>query len=231
MRKKIAVIIAAAGAGTRLGGVSKPLFKVGGRPLIARLFKLFSELKRVKIICVAIPQADIFQFKQITDSLKLQPLIHIIGGGIERPLSVKNCFDFLSDGLNENDLVCIHDAARPLLSKVDLENVVDAAWDNDAAFLAVKVKDTLKIVDDKNFCVSTIDRSRVYAAQTPQIMKAGLLARAYKTVADISDVTDEIMLMEKIGAKAMVIEPKHLNIKLTTSEDLEIIKSLVRNQK
>lgn len=75
--------------------------------------------------------------------------------------------------------------------------------------------------------MSTIDRSRVYAAQTPQVMKAGLLSRAYKTVTNISDITDEIMLMEKIGVKAFVVEPHHLNLKLTTPEDLELIKKLI----
>ncbi len=227
MGKKIGVIIPAAGAGTRLGGVSKPLIELGGQPLIGRLLNMFTELKQVGKICVAVSQIDIIRFREIIQSLKLQELVQIIEGGIERPLSVKKAFDSLADHINEDDLVCIHDAARPLLSKSDLEEVIDAGWKHDAAFLAVKVKDTLKVVDDKNFCVSTIDRSKVYAAQTPQVMKAGLLSRAYKTVTNIYGVTDEIMLMERIGVKAFVVEPCHLNLKVTTPEDLELVKKLI----
>lgn len=221
------MIIPAAGAGTRLGGVSKPLIELGGQPLIGRLLNMFTELKQVGKICVAVSQIDIIRFREIIQSLKLQELVQIIEGGIERPLSVKKAFDSLADHINEDDLVCIHDAARPLLSKSDLEEVIDAGWKHDAAFLAVKVKDTLKVVDDKNFCVSTIDRSKVYAAQTPQVMKAGLLSRAYKTVTNIYGVTDEIMLMERIGVKAFVVEPCHLNLKVTTPEDLELVKKLI----
>ncbi|MFZ1082481.1 MAG: 2-C-methyl-D-erythritol 4-phosphate cytidylyltransferase [Candidatus Kryptoniota bacterium] len=227
MGKKIGVVIPAAGVGTRLGGVSKPLIEIGGQTLIGRLLNLFGELKQVETICVAVSRTNIIQIRKIVESLKLQPVVQIIEGGIERPLSIKNAFDCLGHHLDEDDLICIHDAARPLLSKSDLEKVIDAGWQHDAAFLATKVKDTLKVVDDKNFCVSTIDRSRVYAAQTPQVMKAGLLSRAYKTVTNISDITDEIMLMEKIGVKAFVVEPHHLNLKLTTPEDLELIKKLI----
>ncbi len=115
----------------------------------------------------------------------------------------------------------------PYYRSQDLEKVIEAGWIHDATFLAARVKDTLKIVDDKNFCVSTIDRSKIYAAQTPQIFKAGALSRAYETVANLSGITDEIMLMEKIGVKAFIVEPKHLNLKLTTPEDLELIEKLM----
>jgi len=224
---KIGVIIPAAGAGSRLGGVSKPLIEIGGQTLIGRLLEMFAGLNQVKRICVAVPQSNVIPFRKIVGSLQLQKLVEIVEGGTRRAFSVKNCFDFISGELKGEDLVCIHDAARPLLSKSDLERVIDAGWKDNVAFLAAKVKDTLKVVDEENQCVSTIDRSKVFAAQTPQVIKAELLARAYKTTKDISGLTDEIMLMEKIGIKARVIEPNHLNLKLTTLEDLELIRKLI----
>lgn len=227
MGKKIGVIIPAAGAGKRLGGVSKPLIEVGGKPVILRLLALFSRLESVTSICIAAPENSLDHFRSIVSSADHRPPIDIVEGGAERPLSVLNAFRSIQEGLSDDDLVCIHDAARPLLSKEDLECVIDAAWTHDAAFLAARVKDTLKLVDEKGFSISTIDRSGVFAAQTPQVIKTGLLREAYRKVKDFSRITDEIMLMEETGVKAFVVEPRHLNFKITTAEDLDLLKKLV----
>ncbi len=227
MGKGIGVIIPAAGSGKRLGGLSKPLIEIGGRPIILRLLELFAELGDVKRICIAVQPENTSDFKKIVESMELWGLMEIVEGGTERPASVKNAFEDLKKSISEDDLVCIHDAARPLLSKTDLGRVIDAGWKYGAAFLAAKVKDTLKVVDESNFCVSTIDRSKIFAAQTPQVMTSRLLSRAYDAVSDFSDVTDEIMLLERIGVKAFVVEPHNLNLKLTTAEDLELLKKLI----
>lgn len=223
----IGVIIPAAGTGKRLGGVSKPLLDIGGVPIIQRLLHLFAELENVKSICLAVPHSDISNFGKIVESMKLWSLVQIVEGGAERPLSVRNAHARLRNSIGNDDLICIHDAARPLLSRSELDRVIQAGWTYGAAFLAAKVKDTLKVVDEKNFCESTIDRSKIFAAQTPQVMKAGLLTRAYDVVSDLSDVTDEVMLMERIGVKAFVVESRYLNFKLTTVEDLELMRKLI----
>lgn len=227
MEKRIGVIIPAAGAGRRLGGITKPLIEVGGKPILLRLLGLFAHLKNVVRICVAAPEGVLTEFRKIAEDSGAAQLIEIVGGGAERALSVKRAYDSLRSFLSDDDLVCIHDAARPLLSKDDLTRVVDAAWEHGAAFLAARVNDTLKIVDEKGTCVSTIDRRNVYAAQTPQVMKAGFLKKGYETVPDCSTFTDEIMLMEKIGVKAFVVEPKNLNMKLTAPGDLKLIMNLI----
>lgn len=227
MGKGIGVIIPAAGTGKRLGGLSKPLIEIGGSPIILRLLNLFMELGNVRRICVAVPPGSISNFKNIVESTESQAFIQIVEGGTERPASVKNAFQNLKKSISEDDLVCIHDAARPLLSKTDLDRVIEAGWKHGAAFLAAKVKDTLKVVDESNFCVSTVDRSKIFAAQTPQVLTSRLLSRAYDAVSDFSDVTDEIMLLERIGVKAFVVEPHNLNFKLTTAEDLELLKKLI----
>lgn len=228
MSKKIGVIIPAAGSGKRLGGVFKPFIDAHGKPIILRLLNLFAALPEISKICVAVPPDRIPEFREITEStLGLSGLVEIEEGGVERPLSVKNAYTSLSRFLSDDDLVCIHDAARPLLSEEDLNSVIQAGWEHSVAFLAARVKDTLKVVDEKGFCTSTIDRSSLFAAQTPQVMKSGLLKKAYEKVADCSKLTDEIMLMEKIGVKAFVVEPRHLNFKITTSEDLDLLRKLI----
>ncbi len=227
MGSGVGVIIPAAGTGKRLGGISKPLLDLNGEPMIQRVLRLFAELKEIKSICLAVPKTGISDFKGIVESLQLQALVQIVEGGTERPVSVRNAYAQLRSSVDDEDLICIHDAARPILRESDLLRVIEAGWVHGAAFLAVKVNDTLKVVDEQNFCESTIDRSKIFAAQTPQVMKAIFLARAYDAVSDLSNVTDEIMLMERIGVRAFVVEPHYLNLKLTTAEDLELIKKII----
>jgi 2-C-methyl-D-erythritol 4-phosphate cytidylyltransferase len=227
MSKSVGVIIPAAGGGSRLGGIAKPLIKIGGMTLLERLLKLFSESNGIGEICVAVPQNQSAQFEKIAKGIESKCSIRIVEGGTERAHSVKRAFDQISSFLEDEDLVCVHDAARPLLSKFDLERVLEAAWSYNASFLAARVKDTLKVIDEKGFCVRTIDRSEVFAAQTPQVMKVKFLRKAYELVRDISGMTDEMMLLEKIGIRAFVVEPMHPNIKLTTHEDLELIEKIL----
>ncbi|MCL5020315.1 MAG: 2-C-methyl-D-erythritol 4-phosphate cytidylyltransferase [Bacteroidetes bacterium] len=226
MAHRIGVIIPAAGGGKRLGGVVKPLIKLHGKPIITRVLEIFSRLKDVSLICLAVPAEAMSEFEEVAKTSLSGKAIQVVEGGTERALSVKNAYQKLETLLSEDDLVCIHDAARPLLAEEDLGRVIDAAWEHDAAFLAARVKDTLKLVDDSGNSVSTVDRSNLFAAQTPQVMKSGLLKQAYATFSDYSSITDEIMLMERIGVKAFVVEPKHLNLKLTTREDLELLMKL-----
>ncbi len=227
MGKNIGVIIPAAGAGKRLGGISKPLIEVDGNPVIHRILALFSELENVTGICLAVPGNSLAEYRSIVKLANYRSPIEIVEGGSERSLSVQNAFVTIQQGLSDDDVVCIHDAARPLLSKEDLERVIDAAWTHDAAFLASRVKDTLKHVDERGFSISTIDRAMVFAAQTPQVIKAGLLKDAYRKVKDLSGKTDEIMLLEEMSIKAFVVESRHPNFKITTYEDLALLKKMV----
>lgn len=227
MATKVGVIIPAAGAGKRLGGISKPLIEVGGKPILLRLLSVFARRSDVTRVCIAVPTGTIKDFRCVVEESDLLRLTDIVEGGAERPMSVRNAFTELIPHLSDDDLVCIHDAARPLLSEEDLNSVVASAGKHGAAFLASKVKDTLKIVDDDGFCVSTLDRSKVFAAQTPQVMKAGFLKEAYDRVSDYSGVTDEVMLLERINVKAFVVAPRNVNFKITTSEDVDLLRRLI----
>lgn len=226
MSREIGVIIPAAGAGRRLGGMSKPLIEVGGETVISRLLRLFSGISEVKHICLAVQPQDIRLFERLVESADLRSLATVVEGGLERPVSVKRAFQLIRTLLHDEDLVCIHDAARPLLSKDDLERVLAAASNHGSAFLAAPVKDTLKVVTEDHLCQGTVDRSRIFAAQTPQVIRAELLSRTYHDVDDLSGITDEIMLLERIGVKAFVVEPHHINPKITTAEDLELVRKL-----
>lgn len=226
MADAIAVIIPAAGSGKRLGGISKPLIDVGGRPIILRLLDLFSSFPGVGVICVAVPAGEMSTFRKIAAASGAKKIM-VVEGGAARAVSVKRAFDAVRDSLSDGDLVCVHDAARPLLHPSDLGRVIDACRKHDAALLAVRVKDTLKQVDGEGFCRGTIDRGSLYAAQTPQVIRKSLLSKAYDRARDLAGLTDEIMLLEGIGKHAFVVEPEHPNFKVTTPEDLDILRKLI----
>ncbi len=223
----IIVILPAAGSGSRLGGISKPLIEIGGRTILSRVLSLFAGLTKVKKICIAAPTPLLPAFQKVLMSSKPAVPVELVEGGSTRAYSVRNAFEYVKPILENDDLVCIHDAARPLLSKADLDSVIAAGFKHGAAFLAVKIKDTLKVVGDDHFCMKTVDRKGVYGAQTPQVMFSKYMAKAYDSTPELTGITDEIMLVERIGVRAYAVQPEHFNPKLTTPEDLEVIRKLI----
>ena len=227
MHRNIGVIIPAAGSARRLGGISKPLIKIGSEPAIIRLVRLFAGLQSLKCICISTTIELAETLSELVESAGQSHLVRIVQGGDERPVSVRKGFEEIRDDLREEDLVCIHDAARPLLSNPDLNRVIDAADRYQVAFLATRVKDTLKRVDSEGYSEATVDRRELFAAQTPQVMTKVLLSKAYRNFSDLTDATDEIILMEKMGIKSKVVEAEHLNMKITTTEDLELLAKII----
>lgn len=117
------------------------------------------------------------------------------------------------------DIVCVHDAARPLATPQLFEAVVGAVRGGaDAAVPAVPVTDTIKVVDEAGFVVDTPDRSRLVAVQTPQAFRAAVLRRAHEAEAE---GTDDAALVERAGGVVATIAGEALNRKITTQEDLE----------
>lgn len=226
MRKSIGVIIPAAGSGRRLGGIHKPLIEVDGKPIIFQLASLFASLPEVNVISIVCQLSDSEKIGKLIRDIPFGGKWEITEGGAERPYSVRNGFISIRKFLNDDDYICIHDAARPLLHLEDLKNVIDAGKRYGAAFLAIAVKDTLKRGDQEGFCVETIKRDDVFAAQTPQIFKVEFLNRAYDSVKDLTCITDEVMLMEFLGIKAKIVLARHPNFKITTEEDVELLRKI-----
>ncbi|MBU0581230.1 MAG: 2-C-methyl-D-erythritol 4-phosphate cytidylyltransferase, partial [Candidatus Margulisbacteria bacterium] len=148
----------------------------------------------------------------------------IVPSGRTRAESVHNAFLKVAD---QCSLVLIHDGVRPFVGKDDIKKTIIQAQQNGAAVLAVRVKDTIK--NEKNgFITSTPLREKLWAAQTPQIIKKEILTEAYQKIENWGEVTDDVSLVEKLGKKVKIVEGSYSNIKITTKEDLLIAESLIK---
>lgn len=213
------LIIAAAGKGRRLGRPEpKALVPLLGRPLISWTLQALSAVPFQDKV-VAAPVGWEADFEEAVGGRA-----RVVLGGETRAGSVKRAFEAL-DGA-PYDLVCIHDAARPFVTSQEVLSVVSAAHRAGAAIAAMPIADTVKQVRDDRV-VSTLDRRCLFAAATPQVFRAEILARAF---ADGREATDEAVLVERLGVAVTVVPVSRLGFKVTTSEDLEIAEALLQSR-
>lgn len=223
MRK--VVVIPAGGAGLR-SGLPKPkqYVKVNGKELIVYTLMNFQKCKFIDEIVIA---ASVQYFKllnKLIEKYKLSKVTSVIEGGKERQDSVFNALFSLNT--NSNDLILVHDAARPLLPASVLENAVKLAEEKGNAVVALKAKDTL--VKGAQSIDSYINRDEIYQIQTPQIFKASILKKAMLEAQKNNFYgTDESMLVKRIGKKVYLSEGSSLNFKVTTKEDFSLFKSIL----
>lgn len=221
----VAVIVAAAGSGTRLGLGSKALVQLHGRTALARVLELFAGLQEVERIVVAAPAARIEAVRaEVTAAAAAQP-VTLCAGGETRQQSVRAGLAALEGGC---DWVLIHDAARPLASPALIRRVLAAARQSGAAFPGLPPRDAVKRVEGGRL-VESLDRSQIVLAQTPQAFSYQLLLRAHFEAADAGLVgDDDAQLVAASGHLVTVVEGEPTNIKLTTPEDLEVLEALIR---
>lgn len=157
---------------------------------------------------------------------------HFCLGGAERVNSVLNALIYLSQIASEEDWVLVHDAARPCVSRDCLQQLVNAAMTKDqAAILAIPVRDTLKRVMTGSDIEETVDRSMLWQAQTPQMAKLGVLKRAIQqALKDGATITDEASALEHMGESVQVVQGRSDNIKITYPDDLELARLILQTQ-
>ncbi len=218
------VVVPAAGAGRRFGGdlpkqhwplASSSVVEVALRPFIA-------DSRCVAIALVLNPKALADQGLRA----RLPPKVLAVAGGAERSDSVRYGLEGLAGhggaAAGASDWVLVHDAARPCLSKRDLDNLLLAgAAHPHGALLAAPVADTLKRADATGVCERTVDRAGLWRALTPQMFRLGALQAALQAArASGRTPTDEAQAMEWQGAAALLVEAADGNIKITKREDL-----------
>ena len=217
--KRCAVIVAAGGSGSRFGGeVNKILLPLRGKPVIAHSLEVFLEHPAVKEIVIPCREQDRPRLKEIVRSLGEgedgKAPITLVTGGATRRESVYHALQSCSE-----ELVLIHDAARPFVEPWAIDGCLEALETDPAVSLAVRSKDTVKIVNDMGVVVSTTDRERTYLVQTPQGFDRILLRQAHETFPEIG-VTDDCGLMELAGYPVKLVEGSYRNFKITTPEDM-----------
>ncbi len=217
-------IIPAAGKGNRSGfSVPKQYLKFNGKELIAHTLDVFQKNKLIDEIIIA-AHSDYFDLlKKIKKKYKLTKISQIVNGGKERQDSVYNALHAID--ADKNDLVAVHDAARPLLTQKILTNSIITAGKKGNALVCIKAKDTL--ITGTDIVESYIARENVYYVQTPQVFRYKDLMKAMK-IAYVSNfyATDESMLIKNLGIKITIVEGSTKNLKITTVDDVSLLRKL-----
>ena len=222
-------VIAAAGSGVRLGaGGPKALVEVAGRPLVEWSLEAFEAARSVANAVVAAPPQLVDDFEMALlggASVRTNEFgVRVVAGGESRSESVAAAVAVL-----EAEVAVVHDAARPLVTAELIDAVVaELAADPgcDCVLAATPVVDTVKDVAGREV-ERTIDRSRLWAAQTPQAFRADALRRALAAAQSLADATDDAMLVERMGGRVRVLEAPRENLKVTAPVDLRIAELLL----
>jgi 2-C-methyl-D-erythritol 4-phosphate cytidylyltransferase len=221
-------LVPAAGSGRRFGGeVPKQYLHAAGRPLIEQTLDALLAHPRIDGVVVALAEGD--PHWPGWTSLHGKPVVTCIGGG-ERADSVLAALRALPEAVDEDELVLVHDAARPNLRADDIDTLIDAATAcADGAILAAPVRDTLKRADADVRIAATEPRERLWRALTPQAFRRDLLLRALDAAqGEGATVTDEAMAVERLGLHPGLVEGREDNLKVTTPADLALVEVLLQ---
>ncbi|MFA4836737.1 MAG: 2-C-methyl-D-erythritol 4-phosphate cytidylyltransferase [Dehalococcoidia bacterium] len=223
-KERFGVIIVAAGQSRRMNGLDKVFADLGGRPLLARALDTFQESAVVDEIVVVLSEQNMERGQRLLDEYGWSKVRALCPGGPRRQDSVKEGLKRLIDCL----WVAIHDGARPLAPSDLIDRGLAEAKDSGAAAAAVPVKDTIKAVATDGFVQSTLPRDTLWAVQTPQVFRFDLINQAHDQIAE--DVTDDAMMVERLGHKVKLYMGSYENIKVTTPDDLALAEIILRNR-
>ena len=216
------VIVVAAGNATRMGGINKQLLEIGGMPVIARTLLFFEQSEQIKNIVLVVRKSDIYRMQLLAEEYNLSKLSDIVEGGDNRQESVKNGLAVLPMG---EKCVLIHDGARPLVDEATLSRVLEGLKTYKAVTCGVWVKDTIKRVKENGEIAQTLNRSELFAVQTPQGVWVEEYKAALEKAENIGAFTDDVSIMEAAGHVALGVEGSYKNIKITTKEDIALAQS------
>ncbi|MFA5100013.1 MAG: 2-C-methyl-D-erythritol 4-phosphate cytidylyltransferase [Candidatus Omnitrophota bacterium] len=225
-------IVVAAGKGARLrSAVSKPLVRLGQKPVLLYSLQTLSECPRIKAVVVVANRSNRQAIKRMISAYGLSKVIGIVEGGERRQDSVISGLKALP---KQCDYVFIHDAARPLIDTASLERLIKGVQKTGAAIPGVPVKSTIKEVQRSggsgaSRVIRTLDRGRLWEIQTPQAFKKSIIMKAYDSFGMI-EVTDDSALVEKLGVPVSLIMGSYENMKITTPEDLCMAAALLKER-
>ncbi len=225
-------LIVAAGSGERLGaGRPKALVELAGRPLLAWSIDTLLQVAAVEQLVIAMPPGA-----QQPSEIAQAHAVSFVDGGASRSDSVRLALDAARERQQEQiDFVLVHDAARPLVTVALAEAVIAALAadaDADAAIAARPVTDTVKRVDAHGAVHETLDRSELWAVQTPQVFRRQALERVLNAPAhELARATDDAWLIERDGGKVIVVRASDENLKVTTPLDLHVAELLLARRR
>lgn len=224
---RCSAVVPAAGSSTRMEGQDKLLLPLEEQPVLLHTLRALELCPYLAEIIVVTREDLIVPVSQLCRDFMLDKVTKVMVGGAERVLSVRIG---VQEARRDAALIAIHDGARPLLSREVLEEVLKKAAVTGAAAPAIPMVDTIKRAE-RGVVVETMDRSSLWAVQTPQVFEASLIRAALeKAVADGETLTDDCAAVERIGMKVSLTRGDRENIKLTTPYDLMVGEAIIRQR-
>jgi 2-C-methyl-D-erythritol 4-phosphate cytidylyltransferase len=221
----VTAVVVAAGKGLRLKSrVSKPLIKIASKPLIIYSLAVLSKHSYIKDIIVVANRRNLKQIRKVIKQYRVKKIKDVVLGGKLRQDSVFNGLKAMDSCTQD---VLIHDSGRPFIDTKTVSLAIKAAQRYGAAIVGVPVKSTIKRITREATVDETIDRKNLWEIQTPQVFKKSLILKAYKKFGN-TNVTDDAMLVEKLGSQVGVVLGTNKNIKITTPDDLMMARAIAR---
>ena len=216
------LIIPASGSGVRFGSKTpKQFLKIDGKEILAHTIAKFHSLKIIDEIYIA-TQADNFSLiKKIISKNNFRKVRSIVEGGETRQVSVFNALNSIA--AEKNDVVIVHDAVRPFVSKKLILSLIEECHKSGGVIPGIKISDTVKRLDEKNLIQTTLSRENLWTVQTPQMFRYDIIKSSFdKAVKKNFTGTDESSIVEFAGYPVKLIPGEKENIKITHKEDLKL---------
>jgi 2-C-methyl-D-erythritol 4-phosphate cytidylyltransferase len=223
-KQKVAAIIVAAGESRRMGDIDKMLAELSGEPILTRATRPFQECKLIDQIVVVVSGEKENRCRSLVTGGEWSKVTDVCVGGERRQDSVAAGLNQLKDF----EWVVIHDGARPLVTVDLIERGLEEARETGAAAAAVLVTDTIKIVGRDEIVRKTLDRRGLRVVQTPQVFRFDVIQIAHQQ--DCSDVTDDALLVERLGHRVKLYPGSYDNIKVTTPDDLVLAELFLKKR-
>ena len=224
-------IVVAAGQGTRLGGNQpKQFLELCGVPIIIHTLRQFERCVEINEIIVVVPAEETAAFSSLAEKFEVRRLSRVVVGGATRAQSVRCGLNVISNA----EIVAVHDGVRPFVMPDEIDRVVAAARASGAAILVAPVADTIKDIENGRV-KRTPSRKNLRRALTPQCFRYDLLKRAYAQLDEVEsagiEVTDDSLLVERLGVEIIAVEGSARNIKITEEGDLALAETLLKRFK
>lgn len=226
MLTQATLIIPAAGSGSRLNRETpKPFLEISGKTILEHTILRFLDLENLSQVIVATSPRYLSSAEEVLQKVLPEHITYqVIEGGAERQHSIFNTLKFVDAG----NLVIVHDAVRPFVEPIHIENCCKAAMQTGASVLGVPAKDTIKKIDQNQMILDTPSRSFLWQAQTPQVFKKEILQEAYQKAFEENFIgTDDASLVERLGHPVKMVEGDRSNFKITYPLDLKLAKLLL----
>jgi len=222
-------IVVAAGKGTRLGGDQpKQFLELCGVPIIIHTLRQFERCEEINEIMVVVPAEQTVGFSSLAEKFEVRKLSRVVAGGATRAQSVRRGLNAIGGA----EIVAVHDGVRPFVTPDEIDRVVAAARASGAAILVAPVADTIKDIENGRV-KRTPPRHNLRRALTPQCFRYDLLKRAYDQLDEVEasgiEVTDDSLLVERLGAEIIAVEGSARNIKVTRAEDLVLAEAILQS--